>query len=52
MVKGNFQCIGSPQHIKNKYGEGLEVEVKLKNPQRSDIMQVMAQRKLEARIVK
>lgn len=23
MVKGNFQCIGTPQHIKNKYGEGL-----------------------------
>ena len=20
MVKGNFQCIGTPQHIKNKYG--------------------------------
>lgn len=32
MVKGNFQCIGTPQHIKSKYGDGLEVEIKLKNP--------------------
>ena len=31
MVKGNFQCIGTPQHIKSKYGEGFEIEVKL-NP--------------------
>ena len=23
MVKGNFKCIGTPQHIKNKYGEGF-----------------------------
>jgi ATP-binding cassette, subfamily A (ABC1), member 2 len=29
MVKGNFKCIGTPQHIKNKYGEGFEMEVKL-----------------------
>jgi ATP-binding cassette subfamily A (ABC1) protein 3 len=29
MVKGNFKCIGTPQHIKSKYGEGFEIEVKL-----------------------
>lgn len=29
MVKGNFRCIGTPQHIKKKYGEGLQIEVKL-----------------------
>lgn len=29
MVKGNFRCIGTPQHIKNKYGEGLEIEIKM-----------------------
>ena len=22
MVNGNFKCIGTPQHIKSKYGEG------------------------------
>jgi ATP-binding cassette, subfamily A (ABC1), member 3 len=25
MVKGNFRCMGTPQHIKSKYGEGLEI---------------------------
>ena len=25
MVKGNFRCIGTIQHIKRKYGEGLEI---------------------------
>ena len=23
MVKGNFKCIGTPQHIKSKYGDGF-----------------------------
>jgi len=31
MVKGGiFKCFGSSQHIKNKYGTGYEVEVKVK----------------------
>ena len=30
MVSGNFKCIGTPQHIKSKYGKGFEIEVKLK----------------------
>lgn len=25
MVNGNFKCIGTPQHIKSKYGEGYEI---------------------------
>ena len=33
MVKGGiFKCFGSSQHIKNKYGVGFEVEVKIKIP--------------------
>lgn len=31
MVSGNFKCIGTPQHIKSKYGKGFEIEVKVKN---------------------
>jgi ATP-binding cassette subfamily A (ABC1) protein 3 len=23
MVEGNFKCIGTPQHIKSKYGKGF-----------------------------
>jgi len=30
MVKGSILCIGSPQHLKSKYGTGYFLEVKLK----------------------
>lgn len=33
MVKGGiFKCFGSSQHIKNKYGIGFEVEIKVEIP--------------------
>ena len=33
MVRGGiFRCIGSSQHIKNKFGTGYEVEVKIRKP--------------------
>jgi ATP-binding cassette, subfamily A (ABC1), member 3 len=31
-VEGNLRCIGSVQHIKNKYGHGYELEIKMNNP--------------------
>ena len=46
MVKGNFQCIGTSQHIKSKYGDGLEVELKLKNPQKGELMEIMRAKNL------
>ena len=30
MVNGEFKCFGSSQHIKNKFGTGYEIEVKIK----------------------
>ena len=31
MVRGGiFRCMGSSQHIKNKYGVGYEIEAKVK----------------------
>lgn len=30
MVDGQFKCFGSSQHIKNKYGMGFEIEVKIR----------------------
>lgn len=30
MVDGHFKCFGSSQHIKNKYGMGFEIEVKIR----------------------
>ena len=47
MVKGNFQCIGTPQHIKSKYGEGLEVELKLKAFKRAQILEVLQRNKFQ-----
>ena len=29
MVKGQFRCLGGPQHLKNKFGQGFTVIVKL-----------------------
>ncbi|XP_046959913.1 phospholipid-transporting ATPase ABCA3-like [Vanessa cardui] len=30
MVNGRFQCLGSPQHLKNKYSEGFTLTIKIK----------------------
>lgn len=38
MVKGGiFRCIGSSQHIKNKYGTGYEIEIKIKKISSEDL---------------
>jgi ABC-type multidrug transport system ATPase subunit len=31
MVNGQFKCYGSSQHIKNKFGTGYEIEVKIRS---------------------
>lgn len=38
MVRGNFRCLGTPQHIKHKYGEGYELEVKMFEPSAEKIL--------------
>ena len=38
MVRGRFKCIGSSSWIKNKYGDGYEIEVKVEPPPESYIM--------------
>ena len=33
MVRGGvFKCLGSAQHIKNKFGTGYEIQIKIKKP--------------------
>lgn len=33
MVRGGiFKCLGSSQHIKNKFGTGYELEIKIRKP--------------------
>lgn len=43
MVKGGvFRCFGSSQHIKNKYGTGYEIEVKVRKLTPEDLGQMTA----------
>lgn len=38
MVRGGiFKCFGSSQHIKNKFGTGYEVEIKIRKPSFADL---------------
>jgi ATP-binding cassette, subfamily A (ABC1), member 3 len=37
MVNGEFKCLGSIQHIKNKFGKGYEIEVKTNIPSQEEV---------------
>lgn len=32
MAKGSFMCIGSPQHLKSKFGVGYTMEIRIPEP--------------------
>ena len=36
MVNGSFQCLGTIQHIKHKFGRGYELEIKLTIPKENE----------------
>ena len=36
-VDGNLKCLGSSQHIKNKYGGGYELEIKMNPPTKDEV---------------
>ena len=41
MIKGGiFQCFGSSQHIKNKFGTGFVVEIKVRSLEESELESV------------
>ena len=40
MVEGSIECIGSVQKLKNKYGKGFEVEVKIAVPNNEEVTQM------------
>ena len=46
MVNGNFKCIGTPQHIKSKFGKGFEIEIKVRNVKRDEIEKVKSDLKI------
>jgi len=39
MVEGRFKCFGSAQYLKNKYGMGYEIEIKIRNLGSQEIAQ-------------
>jgi len=41
MVSGNLKCIGTSQHIKNKFGGGYEIEAKLELPTKEEVASVI-----------
>lgn len=51
MVNGEFKCLGSTQHLKNKFGEGFFMTLKLKR-QSSDIEGVIRTESQEMRTEK
>lgn len=42
MVNGEFKCFGSSQHIKDKYGTGYEIELKIKTLKEHETNAILA----------
>jgi len=40
MVEGQVKCIGSVQQLKNKYGQGMEIEAKIRQPEPTEMSSV------------
>ncbi|NXB13674.1 ABCA6 protein, partial [Rhagologus leucostigma] len=38
LVSGQLRCIGSIQYLKNKFGKGYLLEIKVKDPESSDVL--------------
>uniref|UniRef100_A0A8C0EA16 ABC transporter domain-containing protein n=1 Tax=Bubo bubo TaxID=30461 RepID=A0A8C0EA16_BUBBB len=38
MVSGKLRCIGSIQYLKNKFGKGYLLEIKVKDPEHTDLL--------------
>lgn len=47
-VDGNLRCFGSVQHVKNKYGQGYELEIKLDKPSKNEIVQLLTEMKVQS----
>lgn len=41
MVKGQFKCLGTSQHLKNKFSSGFELDFKIREPNEEKINAVM-----------
>jgi ATP-binding cassette, subfamily A (ABC1), member 3 len=53
MVKGGvFKCFGSAQHIKNKFGTGYEIEIKIKKIDDIEYSNIINQLEIEKETIK
>jgi ATP-binding cassette subfamily A (ABC1) protein 3 len=43
MVDGKFKCFGSSQHIKDKFGTGYEMEVKIRTLTENDVKEILSE---------
>ena len=43
MVKGQFKCLGSAQHLKSKFGNGYELDIKVKEPTGAELEHVFSE---------
>ena len=51
MVRGGiFRCFGTSQHVKNKYGVGYELEVKVRKSQYQELSALAAELGLESEL--
>jgi ATP-binding cassette subfamily A (ABC1) protein 3 len=48
MVGGVFKCFGSSQHIKDKYGTGYEIEVKIRTLREEEVQEIQARAGVES----
>lgn len=37
MVQGQFKCLGSPQHLKSKFGSGYSLQAKVQREWRQEV---------------
>lgn len=47
MVEGQFKCFGSSQNIKNKYGTGYEIELKIRTLSEAETNERLKQLQIE-----
>ncbi|KAG8332075.1 hypothetical protein J6590_029683 [Homalodisca vitripennis] len=43
MVAGHMKCIGTPEYLKHKFGQGFTIKIKLRSSQRSDVLGALKQ---------
>ena len=48
LVGGRLRCVGSVQHLKNKFGQGFHCEIKLRSPKPERVAELLAQANLTA----